>query len=190
VQDITCSGVKDKWILDRVDAILQHPIFAEKLNRTIDLERDRVFCGHGMDHLLDVARITYILYLESNHASLSAISEQAEKRGFRNSNLAKEQVYAAAFLHDIGRARQYEDGTPHEIESAALATPILVDCGFDASECALIIDAILSHRAEGAVPETWLATLLQRADKLSRHCTDCAASNECKWELKNGQLGY
>ena len=29
-------------------------------------EMDRIFCKHGMEHLLDTARIVYILCLEGN----------------------------------------------------------------------------------------------------------------------------
>ena len=50
-----------------------------------------------MSHLLDVARIAYIRNLEKGY-------------GFR-----KDVIYAAAVLHDIGKALQYEEKVPHEI---------------------------------------------------------------------------
>ncbi len=31
-----------------------------------------------------------------------------------NYPVSKELIYCTALLHDIGRARQYEDGTPHD----------------------------------------------------------------------------
>jgi len=169
--------------LERFSLILEHPLFVEKLERINELERERLFCGHGMEHLLDVARIAYILYLESR-------PEQASGAPISSSEFSKEMFYAAAFLHDIGRARQYEDGTPHEQESARLAEMILPECGFDASESELMLDAILAHRTKIGKGRTGFVGFLYRADKLSRRCCDCAVADECDWELKNIRLEY
>jgi uncharacterized protein len=168
-------------MMERVDAILSHPLFLERLGRTAELEKGRAFCRHGLDHLLDVARIAYTLHLEA-----------ADDSEFRipNSEFTRELVYAAALLHDIGRARQYEDGTPHEEESARIAAEVLPGCGFDGPEAALILDAVLSHRSNSGGGKPGLAGLLYRADKLSRRCFDCAAIADCDWELKNLRLGY
>ena len=169
--------------MERVNKIIRHPRFCGELDRLHEIEKDRAFCGHGMGHLLDVARIAYILCLESN--------ESCEK----------ELIYAAAMLHDVGRARQYEDGTPHEKESAAIAAEILPECGFSGPETDLILEAILAHRTRSGSGGGGLSALLYRADKLSRMCFagvdkqerrrfDCAAIDECYWELKNQALVY
>lgn len=92
-----------------IDAIYRHPLFQEHYKRLECAEQDRRFCRHQMNHLLDVARIAYIQNLE-------------EGLGF-----PKEMIYAAALLHDIGKARQYEEGIPHEIVSAEIAEVILRD---------------------------------------------------------------
>ena len=155
--------------MERVDAILQHPQFRASLERTAELEKVRVFCGHGMDHLIDTARIAYMLSLEAGEGA------------------DKELIYAAALLHDIGRWRQYEDCTPHERESARIAGEILPECGFGEPETALILDAILSHRTHDGA-KSGFARSLYRADKLSRRCYECAARNECDWEIKNIRL--
>jgi len=157
--------------MERANAILTHPLFIEKLKLVNKLEEGRVFCGHGMEHLLDVARIAHILNLEAGTAAFP-----------------RELIYAAALLHDIGRARQYEDGTPHEAESARLAAVILTGCGFDVAESELILDAILAHRTKFSGGRTDFAWLLYRADKLSRRCFECAAMSGCNWELKNIRL--
>lgn len=47
-------------------------------------KKDRIFCGHDMGHLLDVARLAWIFNLEANQ------------------EISKERIYAAALLHDIG----------------------------------------------------------------------------------------
>ena len=155
--------------MERVDAILQHPRFRASLERTAELEKVRVFCGHGMDHLIDTARIAYMLSLEAGEVA------------------DKELIYAAALLHDIGRWRQYEDGTPHEQESARIAGEILPGCGFEEPEIEQILDAILSHRTPGGAKSSF-ARSLYRADKLSRRCYECAARDKCDWEIKNIRL--
>ena len=169
--------------MERVNKIIRRPRFGEELDRLNEIEKDREFDGHGMGHLLDVARIAYILCLESN--------EKYEK----------ELIYAAAMLHDVGRAKQYEDGTPHEKESAAIAAEILPECGFSGPETDLILEAILAHRTRSGSGRGGLGALLYRADKLSRmcfsgvdkkerRCFDCAVIDDCYWELKNQALTY
>ena len=59
--------------------------------------------------------------------------------------LAKEEIYAAALLHDIGRHLQYTKGIPHEQASAMEAEGILKDCGFAKEERERILGAILQH---------------------------------------------
>ena len=82
------------------------------MERLAEYEKDRIFCRHGMEHLLDVARIAYIENLENN-------------RG-----ISKEIIYGAALLHDIGRYLQYTEGIPHEKAGEELALEILKDSGF------------------------------------------------------------
>ena len=82
--------------MKRVNAILKAPLYRRCYARLEELEKERIFCCHQMPHLLDVARIAYILNIE------------------QNLGLEKEVIYAASILHDIGKYAQYEDGTPHE----------------------------------------------------------------------------
>ena len=158
--------------MERANAVLQHKLFVSAFNRLEAHEKGRGFCGHGMEHLLDVARIAHILNLESG------------------SLFPKEIVYATALLHDIGRAKQYEDGTPHEQESAMIAKQILPDCGFDDEETKLILDAILSHRNGNSGEKMGFAGLIYRADKLSRRCFHCAAQADCYLTKRNTRLEY
>ena len=46
--------------MERVDKILAHPEFQVYMRRIREQERTRVFCLHGIEHSLDVARIGYI----------------------------------------------------------------------------------------------------------------------------------
>ena len=50
--------------MKRVDAILRHPLFEEKLHLLDELEAERAFCRHDLTHLLDVARLMWIDVLE------------------------------------------------------------------------------------------------------------------------------
>ncbi|MDO5042135.1 MAG: HD domain-containing protein [Slackia sp.] len=146
-----------------VEQIRRHPVYQARLSWLVELESDRVFCRHGMVHLLDTARIAYILNLE------------------RGLGFSKEVVYAAALLHDIGKGDQYESGTPHEIAGAQIAREILVDIdGFDVDEKAAIVAAVREHRRRSADASP-LGALLCEADKASRACYACPARNACSW---------
>ena len=154
--------------MPRVDAVLESAVFQRELARLEGLERDRVFCRHGMRHLLDTARIAWILNLEY---------------GF---GLDREVVYAAALLHDIGKAEQYETGEPHEVTGERLARAILEglprEHAFSAEEIGAMCAAIRGHRRlrDGAEP---LERLLYQADKASRTCFACPAEVRaaCSW---------
>lgn len=152
--------------MERVNRILEHPAYRENIALMRELERDRVYCRHDMGHFLDVARIAWILNLEEGCA------------------LSKDIVYAAALLHDVGKCRQYQDGTPHEQAGASLAPEILKECGYRGEECEAIADAIKSHRNGPGEEGGALAELLYRADKLSRRCFACEAKKTCDWERK------
>ena len=149
--------------MNRADRILYHPLFRVLLAEIAELERERPFCGHGIEHLLDVARLAQLYNLEEGLGA------------------DRELLSAAALLHDLGRAEQYRDGTPHEQAAAALARPILTDCDFTDAEQERICAAISAHRgAEGAESDA-LSMLLHRADKRCRPCFLCPSSEACYW---------
>lgn len=153
----------NEHIMEAVEAVRTHPLFVQWYERLEGAEAGRPFCLHQMDHLLATARIAYIRVLE-------------RKMPFR-----KEMVYAAALLHDIGKAAQYESGEPHEIVGARIATEILSDVeGFSALEKTAIVAAVAQHRrySEDASP---LGKLLFEADKASRPCFACPMREECSW---------
>lgn len=155
---------------NRIEAIRRHPLFQESYKRLEQAEKNRKFCCHQMNHLLDVARIAYIQNLE-------------EELGF-----SKEMIYAAALLHDIGKAKQYEERVPHEIASAEIAEEILKDV-FPLEEQEEILRAIRSHRRYRE-DMTAFEKLLYISDKKSRQCFACPAEQECNWstEKKNMEI--
>lgn len=155
--------------MDRINQILHHPLWQETMKDLGILEQGRIFCRHDIVHLLDVARIACLENLESGLG------------------IPKELIYGAALLHDLGRAAQYREGTPHHQASAELALRILPECGFSPAETDRIVDAIRSHRKDETVGDISLSGLLYRADKASRLCLFCNAREGCNWsdEKKN-----
>ena len=171
-QELELRGIcGNDQVMPAVDAIRRHPDFVDHMKRIHRAELSREFCCHGIDHLLDVARIAYIRVLE-------------RKMPFR-----KETVYAAALLHDLGKAEQYEHGEPHEVAGARVATNILMDIdGFSALEKTAIVAAVAQHRcfADDASP---LGKLLYEADKVSRPCYACVARERCDWLPEKMNVG-
>lgn len=161
--------------MERINAIIMHPLYRRCYVRLEELEKNRRFCRHQMTHLMDVARIAYIMNME-------------QKLG-----LEKEVIYAAALLHDIGKYAQYENGTPHEQAGEKIASEILgslpEENAFSTEEKQMILRAVRGHRRlrEDAEP---LERLLYTSDKASRMCFACPAEGECDWsaEQKNMEI--
>ena len=103
--------------------------------------------------------------------------------------IKKDIIYASALLHDLGRASEYKTGKDHREESVRFAREILPLCGFLQSEQDEIVSAISVHSGQGA---KGLSMLLQKADKLSRMCSECKSIQSCKWsdEKKNMYILY
>lgn len=164
--------------MERIDRILKHSLFRQCRTQIEEAEKDRIYCRHNLDHSMDVARIAYILNLE--------------EQGM----IEKELIYAMALVHDLGRSREYHDGTNHHLAGAEIAEEILSDCGFTEEEIQTVCRAVLAHRSEeasgGSSAEEYCKKLLYRADKLSRDCYDCKASKTCYWkdEIRNHQIKY
>ena len=153
--------------------ILKHLKFTSYLQKNEDIEKDRIFCKHNMEHFLNVARIAYILNLES-------------ELGFD-----KDIIYAAALLHDITKWKQHLDETPHNESAIEPAGKILKDCSFHAIEINLIQEAIFYHRTEPKEKSSF-NSLIYHSDKLSRECFNCHVSDKCSWskQKKNKDLIY
>jgi HD superfamily phosphodiesterase len=158
--------------LKRVEALLAHPDFQAYVARNEEKETTRRFCRHGFQHLVDVARIAYILMLENGNIEKLAVIFDLNRR------TVKELIYAAAFLHDIGRWQEYETGQDHAVMSAELAVDILAETGFSQIESGLITAAIIEHR-RWTENMSMLGQHLFKADKFSRLCGRCDASAEC-----------
>lgn len=168
--------------MERYNRIIEHPVFVNCMKELAVLEQNRFFCGHGIDHLLGVARIGYIQILE------------------KRLDIRKDVMYAAALLHDLGRVAQYRGEGEHHVESAKLAEQILPDCGYGAEEIAVIKGAIINHCQDTAAAagksaekqttqQELLSQLLYNADKKSRNCFICDAYEECNWDENKKNRG-
>lgn len=155
--------------MENVNIILNNPKYKALLEELNDLERDRKFCNHTLEHFLDVARIAYIMVLENKL------------------NYSKEVIYAIALLHDIGRVLEYNNGVDHHIGSAVIAEELLQFTSFNEDEKTLIIKSIKEHRRES---EDELSKIIYKSDKLSRNCFNCKAYKECYWkeDKKNNDI--
>lgn len=157
--------------MDRFNTILSNYKYKGYVAKLEELENERVFCNHTIEHFLDVARIAYIQVLE------------------RGLDYSKDVIYAIALLHDIGRVLQYTKGIEHDEGSVILAKEILPETDYLDSEVEIILKAILNHRNE---TEDELSKIIYSSDKLSRNCFKCKAENECYWskEKKNFHIKY
>ncbi|MHB1127643.1 MAG: HD domain-containing protein [Bacillota bacterium] len=153
--------------------ILQDTEFLGLLKEIQSREEDRPFCQHQLPHLMDVARIAYILLLETGKKAqlLYDCSSRDERR-------AKEIIYTAALLHDIGRGRAYVTGEEHERIGAMLAPLFLEKHGFSPGESTVICRAVGEHRGKDQNPSL-LGALLHKADRHSRLCDQCNARQDC-----------
>ena len=157
--------------MKRAENILKSDSFIEAIRCIEQAEADRIYCRHGLAHLMDVARIGRMIACE------------------KEIDLKIDVIYAAALTHDLGRALEYSEGT-HDQGSVIMAQKILPECGYNDAEIAMIVLAVAAHRMESSgMP---LAELLYEADKKSRLCFLCDAADTCKWpdEKKNDILVY
>lgn len=159
--------------MEFVDRLLQETEYLKLLEEVERFEQDRIFCRHGLEHLLDTARIAWIRCLD------------------QKLEMEKEQLYLAALLHDIGRIWEYEKGIPHEEAGVTLAEKLLAEIQYPKEQTVVILDAIGAHR-DGEQWEDTLGALLKWADKKSRNCFFCKAQGACKWseERRNQTIRY
>ena len=73
-----------------IDRILSDERYLKKINRLNEIEKDRIYCKHDLDHFQEVYQILSIL---------------SSRRGLDDSrNMSKTMAY----FHDIGRADSYD----------------------------------------------------------------------------------
>lgn len=159
--------------MKRVEILINDTLYNQYLHRNIEEENEPKSCQHDFRHHIDVARITYILVLEHND-----LNYFIQEHNLAGRLAAKEVIYAAGLLHDIGKWQEYKSGTDHASFGAKLAREILPRAFFNPSEVELIARAIYEHRniSHGM---TFLGERLHRAENLSRICANCEYVAEC-----------
>ncbi|WP_373898606.1 HD domain-containing protein [Haloimpatiens sp. FM7315] len=159
--------------MNRINKILNNKDYIKHCNSIKELEINRVFCRHNLEHFIDTSRIMHLINLEKN-------------LGYN-----KDIVYACGLLHDIGRCKEYKDNTPHELASFLIAKGILSKCDFEKEEIVNILNAIKNHRNPSNKSGS-LEDLLYKSDKLSRACFNCSAKDKCNWpvEKRTQTLNY
>ncbi len=147
--------------MERIEKILKNKQFQKYIQENSIKEKDRKFCPHDLEHLISVARIAYLIIIE------------------QDKSFARDVVYAAGLLHDIGRWEEYETGKDHAQASAELSVEILTKSGFTGKEREEIVKAVEEHRGKNGDNLSFLGKILHQADMLSRPCWQCKARGEC-----------
>ena len=134
------------------ERLLKNETFLKIMGQVRVLENDRIYCHHELEHALDVARIAWIYYLEDESRERlsgdfgSCPGEAAESPAKGKEYVErKDLIYAAALLHDIGRAAQYETGVHHSIAGLQIAAGILEEIGFPEKEAQAVLAVVAEH---------------------------------------------
>ena len=159
--------------MKRIERLISDAVYQEYLHRNLEAQTEERLCGYDLSHHFDVARIIYILVLERNE--LNYFVRDAELNGRL---AAKEVLYAAGLLHDIGYWQEHEEGEDHAVVGALLAKDILLRVGFDEKETRIICRAIFEHRYINQ-EMSFLGERLLRADNLARNCSMCEFLVDC-----------
>lgn len=159
--------------MEYVRKLLQETDYLLQMKKLEQLEAERLFCRHGLSHVLDVARIAWIKVLE------------------KQMPVEKETIYLTALLHDMGRLREYQEMVPHHEAGAAMALDYLEQIGYPEEKLDMVLTAIGEHRNKDREEESFIK-VIQRADSQSRNCFFCEAAGACKWseERKNTSIDY
>ena len=160
--------------LVRVNKIISNIEYLSLVREIEAIEADREYCRHDFQHFISVARI----------AELLNVKEAL--------NIDSELIYAAALLHDIGRAEEVKSGERHEVVSERLAPELIDAAGFGETEKKMILSAIANHRNKDVIDDMNrpLESIIYRADKLSRNCFYCDAYDKCRksYDKRNMEL--
>lgn len=157
--------------MNYVDRLIQNEKYLETMGQIHEMERQRIYCHHGFNHLLDVARIAYLINLEMEF-------------GYE-----KEFLYLCALLHDIGRAKEYSTGVSHEKAGVELAKQLLAEIEYPEELQGKILEKVEDHR-HASMPEEGITreNFFWFADKRARNCFACNAAETCNWPMEKRTL--
>jgi len=167
--------------LKRVELLINEALYNEHMQRNVSQEVEPKIYEHGFHHHLDVARITYILILEHND-----LNYFVRESGLSGKLAAKEVIYAAGLLHDIGKWKEYKEGIEHASYGAMVARDILPRAFFNPNEVDIICRAIYEH-SNISKDMSFLGERVHRADNLSRVYTERDFREQCS-TMKNKEI--
>lgn len=180
--------------MKRIELLLKEPLYQENMNLNAQEEQEARYCLHDFQHHLDVARIAYILVLENND-----LNYFIKENGLSGKLAAKELIYAAGLLHDIGKWKEQREGVDHASFGARVAREILPHAFFNTREIEIIGRAIYEH-SNISTEMSFLGERIHRADNLSRIsnfsllCSECSYRNLCpkvkKMEITISSFDY
>ncbi|MBC7075874.1 MAG: HD domain-containing protein [Syntrophomonadaceae bacterium] len=148
--------------MKRAERLINDPLYAENMELNVRSEVEPKSYQHDFRHHLDVARITYILILENND-----LNYFVKESGLSSKLAAKEVIYAAGLLHDIGKWKEYTEGIDHALYGSRLAREILPRAFYNPREVDIICRAVYEH-SNISRDMSFLGEKLHRADNLSR----------------------
>lgn len=147
-----------------VEQLLSNERYQSLTNQLELLERERIFCKHGFEHGLDVARIAYIMNLEMSLGQ------------------EKEEIYLSALLHDIGRIQEYQNGTDHQEASVQIAEELLEEIDYPKEKREPVLKRVREHRHLSLEQqEITVDNFFWFADKKARNCFLCKQQKDCNW---------
>lgn len=173
--------------MKRIELLLKDELYQENLSLNMREEQEQRYCLHDFQHHLDVSRIAYILVLENNDFNYFI-----KDNGLSGKLAAKELIYAAGLLHDIGKWKEHQEGVDHALLGSRLAREILPRVFFKPHEVEIIARAIYEH-SNISKDMSFLGERLHRADNLSRIsnlsllCSECSYRNLCS-KVKNMEI--
>lgn len=174
--------------MKRIGLLLQDSLYNEYLQRNVLEEMEHQFCRHDINHLFAVAQMTFSLMLNNNDGEIFL-----EETGTDSQAAAKEVIYAAGLLHDIGKWKEYRDGEDSAACSARLSRAILPRALFTPDEIAIICRAIGEQR-NISKDMSLLGEKLYRGNNLARINSECRCNEECpragNREISTGAAEY
>ncbi|MCR4956461.1 MAG: HD domain-containing protein [Lachnospiraceae bacterium] len=153
--------------MEYVNRLISNETYMKTMGEIHEMEKSRIYCHHGFNHLLDVARIAYIINLE---------------KGF---GYDKEFLYLCGLLHDIGRAKEYITGVSHKQCGVTLAKELLAQIDYPKEKQELILEKVAQH-GHAPMPKEGITrdNFFWFADKRARNCFACKAAGTCNWPME------
>ena len=139
--------------MKRIELLINDALYRQYMKYNLEEEMEPKFCQHDFGHHLDVARIAYILVLEHND-----LNYFIKECGLSGRLAAKEVIYAAGLLHDIGKS------VDHEMEGTHVQ--IGVDLCRKYKEPPVVINAVEAHHGDVEF-QSLIACIVQAADTIS-----------------------